>query len=415
MRPESLEEIAGQQHLLAEGKLLWRTIRAGRFSSLIFYGPPGAGKTTLAFVISKVTRLHFLSLNAVVSGAAELRETIQTARQYRQREGARVVLFIDEIHRFNRAQQDILMPDLEAGVFILIGATTHNPSFALNGPLLSRATVFELNPLTENDLIVLLRRALTDKQRGFGDRAIRAEDAALLHMARSANGDARRALNALEIGVLTTPADASGCLHLTQEAAEQSCQRRVVYHDKDGDYHYDLASAFIKSIRGSDVDASIYWLAKMIHGGEEPRFILRRLLILASEDIGNADPQALVLTTAALQAFELVGMPESQIILSQVVAYLAQAPKCNASCRAIQEALADVREGVGEEVPSHLRDSHYAGAAGLGHGEGYKYTHDFQGESRKQAFRIGKKQYYRVTGSLAAGAPADPILPPPIV
>ncbi len=394
MRPETLEEISGQRHLLSEGKLLWRTIRASRFSSLIFYGPPGTGKTTLAYVISRVTKARFISLNAVLSGAAELREAIQAARQYQRQEGVRPVLFIDEIHRFNRAQQDILMPDLESGVFVLIGATTHNPSFALNGPLLSRATVFELRPLEDAELVALLKRALQDPVRGFGKMQIAADEDALLHIAKSSCGDARRALNALELGVLSTGLDAADVLHLTRAIAEESCQRKVVYHDKDGDYHYDLASAFIKSIRGSDPDAAVYWLAKMIHGGEDPRFILRRLLILASEDIGNADPQALPLAAAALQAFEFVGMPESQIILAQVVTYLACAPKSNASYMAIAKALEDVKTGTVEEVPAHLRDSHYPGAKTMGHGQGYKYSHDYEGAEGRQDYRSGKARYY---------------------
>lgn len=395
MRPQTLEEVAGQQHVLAPGKLLWRTVKADRFSSLIFYGPPGSGKTSLAHVISQATQSRFLALNAVSSNVAELRQVIEEARKVRLATGQRVLLFIDEIHRFNRAQQDVLMPDLERGLFVLIGATTHNPSFVLNGPLLSRAMIFELKPLENEDLIRLMQRALKDPARGLGQLKIAADSEALLHLAKSAGGDARRALNSLETGILTTAPDKDGVIHFSAAVAEESCQRKAVYHDREGDYHYDLASAFIKSLRGSDVDAALYWLAKMLHAGEEPRFILRRMLILASEDIGNADPQALVFTAAALQAFEMVGMPESQIILGHAVTYLALAPKSNASYMALQAAQADVEKNRVEEVPSHLRDAHYPGAKRLGHGEGYKYTHDYEGSAAAQAFRSSENAYYQ--------------------
>ena len=399
MRPRTLEDVIGQTHVLAPGKLLWRTIKADRFSSLIFYGPPGTGKTSLAYVISQATQSRFLSVNAVNSNVTELRQLIEEAQRLRRSTGQRVLLFIDEIHRFNRAQQDVLMPDLERGVFVLIGATTHNPFFALNGPLLSRAMVFELKPLEDGELVRLMERALKDSERGLGHLKILAEPEALLHLAKNAGGDARRALNALEVGALTTEPAADGVIHFTTAVAEESCQRKVIYHDREGDYHYDLASAFIKSLRGSDVDAALYWLAKMLHGGEEPRFILRRMLILASEDIGNADPQALVLTAAALQAFEMVGMPESQIILGHVVTYLALAPKSNASYRALQEAIADLKEDRVEEVPTHLRDKHYKGAERLGHGQGYKYTHNYEGAGAVQPFRQSGHTYYKPTPS----------------
>ena len=397
MRPNTLEEVLGQTHVLAPGKLLWRTIKADRFSSLIFYGPPGSGKTSLAYVISKVTQSHFLSVNAVNSNITELRQLMEEAHRVRRNTGQRVLLFIDEIHRFNRAQQDVLMPDLERGIFVLIGATTHNPSFVLNGPLLSRAMIFELKPLEIEELILLMERALGDFEHGLGKLKIKAEREALRHIAKSSGGDARRALNALEVGALTTPPAEDEMIYLTAAVAEECCQRKVVYHDREGDYHYDLASAFIKSIRGSDVDAALYWLAKMIHGGEEPRFILRRLLILSSEDIGNADPQALVLSAAALQAFEMVGMPESQIIMGHLVTYLAMAPKSNASYMGLQNAMADLNRERTEEVPNHLRDKHYPGAERLGHGEGYKYTHDYKGAAAVQSYRKSSQIYYHPT------------------
>jgi len=395
MRPRILEEVTGQEHILSPGKLLWRTIQADRFSSLIFYGPPGSGKTTLASVISNAVQSQFLEINAVSSNVSELRKIIEESRRLR-RAGQRVLLFIDEIHRFNKSQQDTLMPDLERGTFVLIGATTHNPSFAINGPLLSRAMVFELRPLSDEALIHLMERALSDKERGLGHLDIDADREALIHFAKSSNGDARRALGALELAARTTD-PVEGHIHITESIAAESCQRKVVYHDKAGDYHYDLASAFIKSLRGSDVDSSLYWLAKMLAGGEEMRFILRRLLIFASEDIGNADPQALILGSSALQACEMVGLPEAQIILGQVVTYFALAPKSNASYAALNEALKDVNTETIEEVPNALRDTHYAGAERLQRGQGYKYTHNYEEKSAMQDFRKSEKRYYHPT------------------
>lgn len=397
MRPRTLDEIVGQQHILAEGKLLRRTVQSDRFTSMIFYGPPGAGKTTLARVISSATESHFVPLNAVTSNAAEIRQVLSEA-QARQRNGSRTILFLDEIHRFNKAQQDILMPDVERGTIVLIGATTHNPSFAINGPLLSRSTIFELRPHQPEDLVQLMKRAIQDQERGFGKLKIKFEDEALMHIATVASGDARRALNALEVGVLTTAPDAKGFIHLTLAVAEESCQRRLVHYDKDEDYHYDTISAFIKSVRGSDPDAAIYWLAKMLYAGEDPRFIVRRLLILASEDIGNADPRGIMVATAGMQAVEFVGMPEARIILAQVTTYLAVAPKSNASYVAISEAMHDVESGKTEEVPGHLRDAHYKGADKLGHGKGYRYPHDDPG-AVKQAYISNAKPYYRPVDS----------------
>ena len=395
MRPASLEEVLGQDHLLGEGKLLRRTIEADRLTSLIFYGPPGSGKTTLANVISRMTRSHFVPLNAVTSNVTELRTVVAEAQRLLRSQHRRTIAFIDEIHRFNKAQQDVLLPDVEEGGLVLIGATTHNPSFVLTGPLLSRSLVFELRPLEEPDLILLLKRSLSDKELGFGNISIDVSDGALRHIARSASGDARRALNTLEVALLTTPPDASGNITVDEKIAEESCQRRIVYYDRDEDYHYDTASAFIKSMRGSDPDAAIYWLAKMIYAGEDPRFIMRRIVILASEDIGNADPQALILASAGLQAIEFVGMPEAQIVLSQLVTYMASAPKSNASYAALNEALEDVKKEVVQEVPNHLRDKSYPGAEKLGHGEGYKYVHDYPGSFVPQEYVRSKKKYYR--------------------
>ena len=310
------------------------------------------------------------------------------------RSGKKTILFIDEIHRFNKAQQDVLMPDVEAGNIILIGATTHNPSFSINGPLLSRSIIFELRPLQESELIAAVKRALADPERGFGHQKIEITEEALSHLAKSASGDTRRILNALEVGVLTTPPDKEGVIRFDRQVAEESCQRKIVYYDTDEDYHYDTASAFIKSMRGSDPDAAVYWLAKMLYAGEDPRFIVRRILILASEDIGNADPQALVLASAGLQAIEFVGLPEAQIILGQLVTYMAMAPKSNASYMAISKAMEDVKNQKVEEVPNHLRDKSYSGAKRMGHGEGYVYTHSAVQSGDPQRVQAARNQEY---------------------
>lgn len=394
MRPKTLEEVVGQKHILGEGKLLRRTIQTQRWTSMIFYGPPGSGKTSLARVISLETRARFVSLNAVTSNVAEIRKTIDEANYHRTHTTKRTIVFIDEIHRFNKAQQDVLMPDVEAGHVILIGATTHNPSFSINGPLLSRSIIFELRPLEDCDLIEVMKRALADCDRGYGSKSVRMTPEALTHLAQCAVGDARRALNALEVGVLTTAPDPEGHILFDRKVAEESCQRRIVYYDADEDYHYDTASAFIKSMRGSDPDAAVYWLAKMLYAGEDARFIMRRILILASEDIGNADPQALVLASAGLQAIEFVGLPEAQIILGHLVTYMAMAPKSNASYRAISLAMEDVKSGKVDEVPPHLRDKNYPGAKRMGHGEGYLYPHDVRAEGDPEKLEALNNQKY---------------------
>lgn len=398
MRPLTLDEVVGQDHILGEGKLLRRTILSDRIASVIFYGPPGSGKTTLARIISKMTRSHFVPLNAVTSNVSEIRKVIEEADRLSRNQGIRTIVFVDEIHRFNKAQQDVLLPDVEEGNIILIGSTTHNPSFAITGPLLSRSLIFELRSLEEESLIQLLKRAIADKERGFGGLSIEISEEALRHIARSASGDGRKALNALEVAVLTTAAETtSEKIKIDEAVAEESCQRKIVYYDRDEDYHYDTASAFIKSMRGSDPDAAIYWLAKMLYAGEDPRFIIRRILILASEDIGNADPQALMLATAGLQALEFVGMPEGRIILAHLVTYMALAPKSNASYMALEEATSDVKKEITQEVPNHLRDKSYSGAKRLGHGEGYKYAHNYDGHFVAQDYIQVKKEYYRPT------------------
>jgi len=395
MRPVSLDEIVGQEHLLGKGKLLRRTLESDRLSSLILYGPPGTGKTTVALVIARMTAAHYVSINAVLSNVAEMRKIQADARRLLRHAHKKTVLFIDEIHRFNKAQQDILMPDVETGVIILIGATTQNPSFAIRGPLLSRSLVCELKPHEESHLVQILKRAVGDKERGFGNLKVEIDPAALSHIAKQSSGDARRALNALEIGVLTTPPDEKNVIHFTPAVGEESCQKKIVHYDWDEDFHYDTISAFIKSMRGSDVDAAIYWLAKMLYAGEDPRFIMRRMMIFASEDIGNADPQALMLAASGFTAIEFVGMPEARIILSQVVSYLSLAPKSNASYRAIELATEDVQNQKSEQVPQHLRSSAYHGAKALGHGVGYIYPHDHPGQKLDQIYIRKKNSYYR--------------------
>lgn len=392
MAPAALDEYAGQEHILGKGKLLRRAIEADRITSLILYGPPGTGKTALARVIAVRTRAHFEWLNAATAGLDDLRKVITAART-RKAKGVRTILFLDEIHRFNKLQQDALLPDVEEGNVILIAATVENPFFYVNSALLSRSQVFELKPLTEEDLIGILSRAITDKDRGLGNLRLSAGEGALRHIARMAGGDARKALSALEIAALTTPPDEQGTITISPEVAAESIQKKSVVYDKTGDQHYDTISAFIKSMRGSDADAALYYLAKMLYAGEDPRFIARRIVICASEDIGNADPMALVVATSVLRAVEFVGMPEARIPLAQAVVYIAKAPKSNADYRAIEAALEDIKNEETMEVPDHLKDGSYPGAKQLGRGKGYKYPHDYGGRV-DQEYLKKKKKYY---------------------
>jgi putative ATPase len=392
MRPRLLDEFVGQQHFLGEGKLLRRLIKADRLTAVIFYGPPGSGKTALAHLLARETSARFRQLNAVTSGVKDVRDVLDEARDALEGDGARTLLFIDEIHRFNKAQQDALLPDVEDGTVVLVGATTSNPFFAVNDALVSRSRVFEFQPHTVEDVVALLRRAIADKERGLGDLPIVADDDALEFLAVTCDGDARRALSALEVGVLSTE---ERPIHFTRELAAESVQRKAIQYDPTGDTHYDSISALIKSIRGSDPDAGMYWLARMLEGGEDVRFLSRRLVILASEDVGNADPAALPLAVATMQACEFVGLPECQLNLAQCVAYLACAPKSNAATLAIGEARADVREGRVLPVPVHLQDSHYAGAKRLGHGGGYEYAHDAEGGVAAQDYLGVEREYYR--------------------
>lgn len=374
MRPRDLDEFVGQQHFLGEGKLLRRMLKADRLSSVVFYGPPGTGKTSLAELIARHTQRRFVSLNAAASGVKELRAALDEARHELAAGGRKTVLFIDELHRFNRAQQDVLLPDVEVGVVSLIGATTANPFFSLVAPLVSRSQIFEFQPLSEADVLSLLRRALADTERGLGQHGVTATDDALRFLAEVSDGDARRALSALEIGVLSVLDAERRVVDLA--VAQESIQKKAIQYDATGDAHYDAASALIKSMRGSDPDAAIYWLARMIEAGEDPRFLARRIVICAAEDVGNADPTALVLANAAAQATELVGLPECRIPLAQAAAYIALAPKSNAAITSIDAALSDVRNHRILPVPVHLRDAHYGGAQRLGHGTGYQYAHD---------------------------------------
>lgn len=399
MRPRSLEEFVGQQHFLGPGRLLRRMIEADRLASLIFYGPPGTGKTTLAQVIAAHTRAHFVEMNAAAAGVREVRQVLDDAARRLGTSGQRTVLFLDEIHRFNRAQQDILLSDVENGRIILIGATTENPFFAVNSPLVSRSQIFQFEPLSEDDIRALLRRAIADRQRGFGELPLAVHDDALDLWARLCDGDARRALAALETAVLSglRASSAPHNIVITAEVAAESIQRKALVYDGTGDQHYDAASALIKSMRGSDPDAAIYWLARMLEAGEDPRFIARRVAILASEDIGNADPNALCVAAAAFDIVEKIGMPEAQLTLAQAVIYMACAPKSNASAVAVWEASADVREGRTVPVPRHLRDASYRGAQRLGHGKDYRYPHDHPGGVVQQDYLGVEKIYYRPT------------------
>jgi putative ATPase len=397
MRPRTLEEFVGQTHILGPGQLLRRAIESDRIQSLIFYGPPGTGKTSLAQLIARRTTSKFERLSGVESNVADMRRVLAAAANRLENTGRPTILFIDEIHRFNKAQQDILLPDVESGTVRLIGATTHNPFFFVNSPLVSRSQIFELRPLSEAELEQLLERALTDAERGLGHLRIEAEKAALQHLARIADGDARKALNALEIAALTTAPGSDGAIHITLAVAEESIQRKAIVYDGDEDAHYDTISAFIKSMRGSDPDATLYWLAKMIHAGEDPRFIARRIVIHAAEDVGLADPMALVLANAAFQAAEFIGWPEARIPLAEAALYIATAHKSNSTVLAIDAALKDVESGRTLAVPEHLRDASYRGAKRLGHGEGYEYAHDHPGHFVAQDYLGADKCYYEPT------------------
>ena len=393
MRPRDLSEFSGQEHILGPGRLLRRAIEADRFMSLILYGPPGSGKTALAHLIAEQSKAHFLSLNAVTAGVADIRRVAQEASEERVNSGRRTILFIDEIHRFTRVQQDALLPDVERGNITLIGASTQNPFFAIIPALSSRSQIFEFKPLRDDDIRTILERACLDRERGLGRSGVSlAADARDLLVARAA-GDARRALNALELAVLSTPALADGTVRIDLATVEDSIQTKALVYDEDE--HYDTISAFIKSMRGTDPDAALYWMAKMISGGEDPLFIARRIVIAASEDVGNADPRALVLATAAYQAVERIGMPEGSIPLAQAAVYVASAPKSNASYRGISDAMRDIEQGPVMPVPDHLKDAHYRGAGRLGRGKGYQYPHDFPGAYIKQDYLPQQRVYYR--------------------
>ncbi len=377
MRPRTLDEVVGQEHIVGKDKLLYRAIQADKLGSVIFYGPPGTGKTTLAKVIANTTKSSFTQINATVAGKKDMEEVIEKAKNAQGMYGQKTILFIDEIHRFNKGQQDYLLPFVEDGTITLIGATTENPYFEVNGALLSRSQIFELRPLSQEDILKLIYKAVEDDERGMGAyRAVIDEEAAAF-LADVSGGDARHVLNAIELGVMTTERSEDGLIHITREVASECIQKRVLRYDKTGDNHYDNISAFIKSMRGSDPDAAVYYLAKMLSAGEEVAFIARRIMICASEDVGNADPQALVVATNASLAVERIGMPEAQIILSQAATYVACAPKSNSACNAIFAAMSTVEQTGNLPIPAHLQDAHYKGAAKLGHGTGYKYAHDY--------------------------------------
>jgi putative ATPase len=399
MRPCGFEDFVGQEHIIGPGKLLTRAIAADRLSSVIFYGPSGSGKNCLAHIISTLTKSHFHTINAVASNSAQLRKVLESGKHRRRMSGEKTILFIDEIHRFNKAQQDILMPYMEASDIILIGATTHNPFFYIIPALISRSLVFQLEPLSPRHIVTILKKAVQDKKKGLGSQQIRMDDEALDFLAMIADGDARRALNALEIGVNSTPQDRDGYIPYSKAVAEESIQKKAVNYDKAENNHFDSVSAFIKSMRGSDPDAALYWLAKMLYAGEDPRFIARRIVICAAEDIGNADPQALILANAAFQAVEFLGMPEARIPLAQAVVYISTAPKSNASYMGIEKALEDVKNKRTLEVPAHLKNIHDKSIGLPKHGKTYKYAHDYEGHYVDQDYLPDKRQYYKPADS----------------
>lgn len=399
LRPTTLEEIVGQQHIIGKDKLLYRAIKADKLGSLIFYGPPGTGKTTIAKVIANTTSAEFCQINATVAGKKDMEDVVKQAKDNLGMYGKRTILFVDEIHRFNKGQQDYLLPFVEDGTLILIGATTENPYFEVNSALISRSHIFELLSLSKDDVKTLLKRAVYDKEKGMGSYKAEIDEDALEFLADIAGGDARNALNAIELGILTTERSADGLIHITLEVAEECIQKRVVRYDKTGDNHYDTISAFIKSLRGSDPDAAVFYLAKMLYAGEDIKFIARRMMISASEDVGNADPNALVVAVSAAQAVERIGMPEAQIILAQAATYIASAPKSNASYMSLEAASQAVRDNK-TTVPPHLQDAHYKGAAKLGHGIGYKYAHDYPEHYVKQQYlpdEIKDRRFYEPT------------------
>ena len=400
LRPTTLEEVVGQSHIIGKDKLLYRAIKADKISSIIFYGPPGTGKTTLAKVIANTTSAEFTQINATIAGKKDMEEVVHKAKDTLAMYGKRTILFIDEIHRFNKSQQDYLLPFVEDGTIILIGATTENPYFEVNGALISRSIIFELKPLEREDIKTLLKRAVYDKEKGMGSFDAEIDEDALEFLADLSGGDARHALNAIELGVMTTDRSEDGKIHITVEVAQECIQKRRVLYDKNGDNHYDTISAFIKSMRGSDPDAAVYYLAKMLYAGEEVAFIARRIMICASEDVGNADPNALTVAVSAAQAVERIGMPEAQIILSQAVTYVACAPKSNSACNAIFAANEEVRRSGNLPIPTHLQDAHYKGSAKLGHGIGYKYAHDYPNhyvEQQYLPYELTGKKFYEPT------------------
>lgn len=386
LRPTTLDEVVGQQHIVGKDKLLYRAIKADKLSSIIFYGPPGTGKTTLAKVIANTTSAEFMQINATSAGKKDMEEVVAAAKNNQGMYGKKTILFIDEIHRFNKGQQDYLLPFVEDGTIILIGATTENPYFEVNPALLSRSVIFELKKLSTEDIRTLLLRAVNDTEKGMGSYHAQVDDDALEFLADMANGDARAALTAIELGILTTHRSEDGIIHITLDVASECIQKRVINYDKTGDNHYDTISAFIKSMRGSDPDAAVYYLARMLYAGEDVKFIARRIMILASEDIGNADPQALQVAVAAAQAVERLGMPEARIVLAQAVTYMASAPKSNSAINAIDKAMRVVQETKTPPVPVHLQDAHYKSAGKLGHGKGYKYAHDYKNHYVKQQY-----------------------------
>lgn len=386
LRPTTLDEVVGQRHIVGKDKLLYRAIKADKLSSIIFYGPPGTGKTTLAKVIANTTSAEFMQINATSAGKKDMEEVVAAAKNNQGMYGKKTILFIDEIHRFNKGQQDYLLPFVEDGTIILIGATTENPYFEVNPALLSRSVIFELKKLSTEDIRTLLLRAVNDTEKGMGSYHAQMDDDALEFLADMANGDARAALTAIELGILTTDRSEDGIIHITLDVASECIQKRVINYDKTGDNHYDTISAFIKSMRGSDPDAAVYYLARMLYAGEDVKFIARRIMILASEDIGNADPQALQVAVAAAQAVERLGMPEARIVLAQAVTYMASAPKSNSAINAIDKAMRVVQETKTPPVPVHLQDAHYKSAGKLGHGKGYKYAHDYKNHYVKQQY-----------------------------